>query len=187
MSSQCWSVCHAGCSDLDVTQRDKHMGRCTEFKQAIWQRADNTAALRGRSAALSCTYFSVIWPACQHGRFWVSPARRWGGQRHCAVPPCLCMCRSRSGPGSEGSERRTRWTGSWTWAGTRRSPSSTPGSDISCSSSASCFGWVELEVSLEIFIFKINVAGRHLKRCSAFLGFLSSPKSKEANTRTCSF
>lgn len=53
----------AGCSDLDVTQRDKHMGQCTEFKQAIWQQADNAAALWGRSAALSCRYFCVIWPA----------------------------------------------------------------------------------------------------------------------------
>lgn len=79
-----WSAI-AGCSDLDVTQRDKLMGRCTEFKQAIWQQADNTAALRGRSAALSRRYFCVIWPACLRGRFWVSRARRWG-QRHCITP-----------------------------------------------------------------------------------------------------
>lgn len=91
------------------------------------------------------------------------------------VPPCLCVCRGRSGPGSDGSERQARWTGSWTWTGTRRSPSSTPGSDISCSSSASCFGWVELQLTLDMLI----LAERHWKRCDAFLGFWTSQKARK--------
>lgn len=44
-----------------------------------------------------------------------------------------------------GEKDKKEWIENWTWTGPKHSLSSTPGSDIFSSSSASCFGWVELK------------------------------------------
>lgn len=111
-----------------------------------------------------------------------SHQRGGGGQRPCTMPPCLSMCRSWPGPSSEGSEQQTRWTGSWIWTRTRRLPLSTPGSDISSSSSASCFGWVQWQLTL---VYIQDWCGwETLKEVQCCPGVLIQSKSTEANTRS---